>query len=206
MYRSAGVFAILAAIVGLLYSISFVVLRNPLLYSIFLALGGLFSSVAIVALYKRVRTDEGIAAGWAMVLALIAAVGSAIHGAYDLANALYPPAMPVAADLPSTIDPRGFLTFGVAGIALFTLSWLILQTGRLPRGLGYLGLLSGVLLVVIYLGRLIVLDASSPLILGPAAIEGFIVNPLWYAWLGIAFLRAPEGEAQISPGRASIAR
>jgi hypothetical protein len=47
--------------------------------------------------------------------------------------------------------------------------------------------------VLIYLGRLIVFDATNPLLLGPAALEGFIVNPLWYIWLGLTFWRsAPE--------------
>lgn len=58
-----------------------------------------------------------------------------------------------------------------------------------PRGLAYLGYVSGVLLVLIYLGRLIILSASNPLVLGPAAIEGFIVNPAWYIWLGFALRR-----------------
>ena len=190
MYRSASLFAILAALAGLLYSLSFVVLRNELLSAIFLLLGGLFSSVALVAVYTRVGSDDGVAASWATVLAVIAAIGSAIHAAYDLSNGLHPVESTLAlADLPSAIDPRGFLTFGVAGIALFVLAALIIRTGGLPRGLGYLGLVSAVLLVVIYLGRLIILDATSPIILLPAALEGFIVNPVWYLWLGIALLR-----------------
>jgi hypothetical protein len=61
--------------------------------------------------------------------------------------------------------------------------------GGFPRGLVMLGYLSGVLLVLIYLGRLIVLDATSPFVLGPAALEGFVVNPVWYIWLGRTLLR-----------------
>src|SRR5438105_10801903 len=40
-----------------------------------------------------------------------------IHGAYDLANVLHPPTSP-AVDFPNAVDPRGVLTFGLAGIAL----------------------------------------------------------------------------------------
>ena len=43
---------------------------------------------------------------------------------------------------------------------------------------------AGALLVVIYLGRLIILDPANPLVLGPAAISGLVVGPAWYAWLG----------------------
>ena len=42
---------------------------------------------------------------------------------------------------------------------------------------------------MIYLARLIILSATSPLVLLPAAIEGFIVNPAWYVWLGFALRR-----------------
>jgi hypothetical protein len=46
----------------------------------------------------------------------------------------------------------------------------------------------GVVLVVIYLGRLIVLDPANPLVLGPAALGGIVVGPVWYAWLGYSLL------------------
>lgn len=36
----------------------------------------------------------------------------------------------------------------------------------------------GALLIGVYLGRLIVLTPSSPLVLLPAALNGFLVNPL----------------------------
>ena len=54
-----------------------------------------------------------------------------------------------------------------------------------PSNLALLGYLLSALLVIIYLGRLIVLDAKSPLILAPAALAGLIVNPAWYIWLGM---------------------
>jgi hypothetical protein len=50
------------------------------------------------------------------------------------------------------------------------------------------GLLLGILLVLIYLGRLIVLDPKSYLVLGPAAL-GAVVSVIWYAWLGMLLLR-----------------
>jgi hypothetical protein len=45
------------------------------------------------------------------------------------------------------------------------------------------------LLVVLYLGRLIVLNPTSLLILVPALLIGFLVNPIFYLWLGLALLR-----------------
>ncbi len=44
-------------------------------------------------------------------------------------------------------------------------------------------------MLVLYLSRLIILKASSPVIVIPALLEGFLVNPLWYVWLGLSFFR-----------------
>lgn len=117
-----------------------------------------------------------------------------MHGGYEVAIALHPPASRPT-DLPNPLDPRGLLTFGVAGLGLFVFSWLMTRGGAFPRPLGLLGYVSAALLVVIYLGRLIVLEATSPLILVPAALEGLIVNPLWYGWLGLELRRGERSAA-----------
>ena len=186
--KFAGWSAILAGISGFLYSISFIVLRNNLLSALFLLLGGLFSTAALTALYQRLRETESGFALLGLLLSLSAALGSAIHGGYDLANALHPPASP-STDLPNAIDPRGLLTFGAAGLGLFILSWLVTQNLSFPKGLAYLGYLSAILMIVLYLGRLIILEATSLAIVVPALLEGFIVNPLWYLWLGRTLAR-----------------
>jgi hypothetical protein len=46
-----------------------------------------------------------------------------------------------------------------------------------------------VLLVLLYLGRLLILDPANLLIVIPALLTGFLLNPLWYAWLGAWLLR-----------------
>jgi len=186
--KFAGWSAILAGLSGFLYSISFLVFRNELSGALFLMLGGLFSTSAVTALYQRLRTNESGFALLGFLLSLSAALGSAIHGGYDLANAIHPPAAEIAG-LPSTIDPRGLLTFGIAGLGLFLLSWLMTQEMRLPRSLGYLGFLSAILMIVLYLGRLIILQATSLAIVIPALLEGFLVNPIWYIWLGRTLMR-----------------
>jgi hypothetical protein len=186
--RFAGCGALLTGISGFLYSISFIVLRDNLLSALFLLLGGLFSIPALTGLYQRLRaTDAGFAL-LGLLFSLSAALGSAIHGGYDLANALHPPAA-LNTDLPNPIDPRGLLTFGAAGLGLFLLAWLMTQEMTFPRGLAYLGYISATLLVILYLARLIILQATSPAIVIPALLEGFLVNPLWYIWLGLNFIR-----------------
>jgi hypothetical protein len=150
-------------------------------------LGGLLSVAALVAVYERLRETDAAFALLALLLGVAGALGAAVHGGYDLANAFNPP--PSLPDLPNPVDPRGLLTFGAAGIALFVVAWLIVRGGRFPRGLAYLAYLSAVLLVALYLGRLIVLDPASPVIVLPAQLNGFLVNPALYIWLGLALLR-----------------
>lgn len=184
----AGWMALFAGVSGFLYSVAFIVLQSNLLSAVFLLLGGLLSTAALTALYQRLRgTDSGFAL-LGLLLVLSAALGSAIHGGYDLSNTLHPPAS-LNTDLPNPIDPRGLLTFGIAGLGLLLLAWLMTREMAFSRNLAYLGILSAILMIVLYLGRLIILQATSLVIVIPALLEGFIVNPIWYIGLGLMFLR-----------------
>jgi hypothetical protein len=144
-----------------------VVLKDPLLSAVFLLLGGVLATPVLVAVREWLREAAPVTVGWAIVLALAGALGSAVHGGYDLANAVHPPAA-LNADLPNPVDPRGLLTFGLTGLALIFLGVLIARSERLPRWLGYLACLNGVLLVLLYLGRLLILDPANLLIVIPA--------------------------------------
>lgn len=191
--RFAGLCAILAGISGFLYSISFVFLKNGLLIPLFLLLGGLLATVALTALYSRIQAVEATLARLAWILGVVGALGAAVHGGYDLANAIHPPAQNFAlaiASLPSSIDPRGLLTFGVAGLGLLGFAWLMGRSASFPTTMSYLTYLLGVLLIVLFLGRLIILDAKNPLIAIVGSLSGFIVNPLWYLWLGVTLSRS----------------
>jgi hypothetical protein len=201
--RFGGLCAFLAGIGGLGYSVSFVIISKSapdvsnVLSPLFLLIGGLLSSAVLLALYQRLRENEATFALWAALLGTLAALGSAAHGGYDLANAINPPAL--SADfqtnlnaLPSQIDPRGLLTFGVTGLAFLIFAWLIVRSGLLPRGLGYLGYALGILLVIVYLGRLILLQPSNLFLLGAAGLTGFVLAPIWYIWLGLVFWRSSQ--------------
>lgn len=196
--RFAGLCAMLAGVVGFLYAVAFIIIsRNApelggLLSALFLLLGGLLSTAGLLAVYYRLRETEAVFAQWGLLLTLVGAIGSAIHGGYDLANALHPPASDLGAlaDLPSQVDPRGLLTFGVTGLGMLVIAWLMGRSGEFPRVLSYLGYVLAVLLLVLYLGRLIVLQATSPIIVVPALLAGFLVNPIWYIWVGLVLWRA----------------
>jgi hypothetical protein len=194
IYESfAGLCAVLVGIGSFLYAIAFIILvigeRAPelgmLLSSLFLTLIGFFSTAVLVAVYDRLRETDATFALLALLFGIAGALGSAVHGGYDLANAINPPAL-ASADLPSEIDPRGLLTFAASGIALFIVAWLIWKGRQFPIGLAYLGWVSALLLIILYLGRLIALDPTNPVVLVPALLNGFLVNPAWYIWLGVA--------------------
>ena len=180
-----------AAVAGFLYSITFVLLARFAsdaavgVYSFFLLVGGLLSSLALVALWERLRGASPGWALWALAVGLFAGLGSAIHAGYDLSNAVQPQGG--TTNLPSQIDPRGLLTFGFAGLSIAAFTWLMSGAAGWPSRFVYLGFASAVLLVLIYLFRLIA--PNSQAVLAPAALEGFIVNPLWYVWLGIELRR-----------------
>jgi hypothetical protein len=192
LQRAAGLAALAAAVVGLLYSISFVVVSRlspaagGLLSALFLLLGGLFTIVALAGVYDRRREARPALALLVVVVGSAGALGATVHGGYDLANAIHPPGS-LPSDVPNAVDPRGLLTFGVAGLALLLLGLLV------GARLGRFAVFAGALLVLVYLARLIVLTPSNPLVLLPAALAGFVVNPAFYVWLGLWLRRSPDG-------------
>lgn len=184
----------LAGVCGFLYSVSFVLIARASsdlgagLSGFFLLLGGIFSASALIGLYNRLEPGADGYALWALVFGLGGALSAALHGGYDLANAINPPAH--AGDLPSAVDPRGLGTFGLSGISIVAFAYLMGRDANFPLNLSYLGFISGALLVVIYLERLIILSGTSPLLLSTAALEGFVINPVWYVWLGLVLRRS----------------
>ena len=187
----AAACAFVVGIGGFAYSAAFVaVLRGSgrpaaTAAALFLLLGGLLATPVLVAVYLVLRATSPGLALWALAIGATGAIGSAIHGGFDLANVINEPAGS-GGGFPNPVDPRGLLTFGFAAIGTAGVSWLILRGGRLPRGLGVVAAVLAVLLLVIYLGRLILLDPTHPALLVAALATGFVVNPVWWVWLGMS--------------------
>jgi hypothetical protein len=195
--RFAGACAIAVAIGGLAYSISFMVylktgrVAAAKVATFLLFGGGVLVMAVLIAVYARLRETDPWFALWALALGVVAAAGSSIHGAYDLANFVKEPlgAPSGFGNLPNAVDPRGLMTFGVSGLSILVASWLILKGAPFPKRLGWLGILTGLLLIVVYLGRLIILDPKNPVVLTAAILTGFILSPLWFAWIGRELLQ-----------------
>jgi hypothetical protein len=202
--RFAGLCAILSGLAILLYSVMFFLASQmpltkqipELLSALFQLLGGLLATAAFIGVYERLRGTSAAFALWATLLGMFGAVGSMVHGGYDLANRIHEPAQFI--NLPHYADPRGLLTFGVSGVAIFVIAWLMGQSRQFPQSLSTLGTVLGVALILIYLVRLIILDPSSPIIQAVLALTGLILNPGWYIWLG----RELQRDEAAQPARA----
>jgi hypothetical protein len=196
--RTAGRAATLVAAGGFMYSVAFITTQATdaraarFFAALLLLVVGLGAVAVMVSLYVWLRAaDEGVAL-IALVFGAAGAIGSAIHGGFDLANVVNAPEIEGfrgVVRFPNAVDPRGLMTFGAAAITVALWSWLILRGRAWDRRLASLGYLSAVLLLVIYLGRLIALDPGNPVLLLPALVEGFVVNPAWFAWVGRSFAR-----------------
>jgi hypothetical protein len=200
--KFGGLMGIVAGIAGLAYLALFFALKNPaaLLPAISLLVVGIGASATLVAIYQRVRqVDEGFAL-WGLLLGIGGAGGAAVHAAFDVANNINPPKAPF--DYASPIDPRGFLTFAIAGLAAIVLSWLIVPGGVFSRALGYFGLGSGVLLIALYLAYMIILNALNPVVLALVVLSG-LAQPIWYLWLGWTLW---QGGAPASAGTTTTRR
>jgi hypothetical protein len=197
--RFAALAALGVAAGGLAYSIAFTVsLENDARFWLYvqalaLLVGGALASAVFVGLYERLRAVDAAYALWALVLGIVGAFGSTLHGGYDLANLANEPE--IATSGPSYVDPRGLGTFALTGLAILVFSLLGLRAGMLARGLVYLGVLAAALLIWVYVGRLVILDPKSAGVLPFAVVLGFVVNPAWYACVGLWFRRRTAARA-----------
>lgn len=200
--RFAGACAIAAGIGALLFSVIFIVIVYEApswvvgLWFALLLLGALLTIAVFVALYERLREVDAGFALLGLLLGLAGALGGIFQGAQKLAEVV----KPIGEAQVTHLDPRGILRYGAAGLAMLLVAWLILAGRRLPRGLGYLGAVGGVLLVIIYLGRLTLwINPGDKLTLVFPVLFGLIVYPAWLLWLGAELWRRPQGSSGRGP-------
>lgn len=197
--RFAGMSAILVGIGGLAYGILFGAIvqgAGSPLQEIWLALGlvgALLATPVTVALYLGLReVDRGFAL-LALLLGIAAAFGQLENSGLGLGNELTPELGHEAAP-----DPYGVFRFGLLGVALLIVGWLMTRGGGFPRGLGILGEVGGALLILVYLGRLTgVIDPATKITVLPPVLYGVVIHPIFYVWLGIVLRRRT---ASATPG------
>lgn len=195
--RLGGILSIFVGVGGLLYGILFayIVAGSPTWVSrtwlVLAMLGGLGVTGVFIALYERLSPVDHAIALWATLLGVVAGLGQMLNASVGLGYALNPAPDGAYTTEP---DPLGILRFGLNGVALLIFARVMLRSD-LPRGLSYLAVLGGALLVVMYLGRLTgIIDPADRITLIPPIVYGLLVHPVLYVWLGRELwqIRAPQ--------------
>ncbi|HZP27491.1 MAG TPA: hypothetical protein VFC99_00950 [Acidimicrobiia bacterium] len=201
--RFAGLAAVATAVAGVVFTVTFAVAvregeRWALRASAITLLVGAITAIPVaVALAEQLGRREPQFAKVALVLAVVADAGAALHGAWDTAVLAHPVRH---ADVPSYTDPRGFATFALTAAALVVFGWLVVRGSEIPRFVGQLALLAAALLLVVYFGRLIVLNPKRPVIKWVAVVSGLVVSPAFYLAYARSLLGPRDGR-----GRAATA-
>lgn len=146
-------------------------------------------------LYALVREREPEFALLGVLLGTVGALATAAHGAFDVAG-LSKTVKPDLSSVPNFVDPRGFSTFGLTALALLMFGVLGLRTGVLDRTVARIAVLAAVLLVVLYVGRLTVLDPEANVIKGTALVSGLVVNPAFFLAFARSLLTTPTAAAR----------
>ena len=183
--------AFATAILSIAYSISFAVVVQKGSHwaqwgaAVTLTAGGLLALPVLVAITSMLaEAPESVApARLALVVGGVAGVMTALHGAYDLA-ALSTPDAATVGDI-SPVDPRGFSTFALAGVALVLIAVLARRDERFPHWLPAIGFVLGAALVATWLGRLTVLDPKSAWLRTTTFIAA-VLNPIAYVGFAAA--------------------
>ena len=190
--RFAGVSSILVGIGGLIYGLLFGAieygvgletaptwLRPVTLTWLTLGLvGAALAAPVAVALYLRLRETDRAFALLALLFGFVAALGQLENSSLTLAKE-------VGDLVGESSDPAGHFRFGLLGLSLFIVGWLIVRGGSLPKRLGWVAEAGGVLLVLTYLGRLSgIIDPATKITTLPPLLYGIVVHPLFYVWLG----------------------
>lgn len=187
--RFCGVAALGAGLVGLVYAVTFtVVVQRGSQWAKWTSSGALLAGALLViptvcGVYFIFADREPEFALMGLLIGVGGALGSASHAVWDLANFANPPAVSLN-DQPFPSDPRGFATFALVGVAVAIFGWLGYRTGRLPTTAVVVAEVTAVALVVIFIGRLTVLDPKSGLLRPLTALTGFVLNPVMLFGLG----------------------
>ena len=180
--RRAGIFAYFVAASSLAYAVVYLGfssrapddrLSNQLAW-VLIAAGALAASVAVVAMSEHFG---GTFARWLSLLGVGYALLSATHGVYaavQVSTGLG------AGDLSPT-DPRGFATFGLAGLWTLILGWNARSTAALPSRLALLAIVGGLDLVLLYAATV---AGATSVILVTGGLASVVLGPAFWIWSG----------------------
>jgi hypothetical protein len=181
--RRAGFQAYLIAAFSLVYAVVFLgfVRNHPenvqaaALAWALIAGAGLAATVTTTSTAARIG---GVARWWLTAMGVGYGLLSAAHGTF----AAVAVEQGIAASDLSPTDPRGLSTFGLAGLWALTLGLeIVAGNGALPRNLGWLAIVSGIDLIVLYVATVAQADT---LILVSGGLASVILVPAFWIWTG----------------------
>jgi hypothetical protein len=181
--RRAGFQAYLIAAFSLLYAVVFLgfVRNHPentqatALAWALIAGAGLAATVTTTSTAARIGGD---ARWWLTAIGVGYGLLSAAHGTF----AAVAVEQGIAASDLSPTDPRGLATFGLAGLWALTLGLeVVAGNATLPRNLGWLAIISGIDLIVLYVATV---AQAETLILVSGGLASVILVPAFWIWTG----------------------
>ncbi len=134
------------------------------LASLLLALGGLAATAAVVGVYRWVREVNETWALWSLLIGFVYGILTTIYGIsiallfpilsglYLSGNAATRASVLVVGSLPSPLDPFGFTKFVLSGFWLLITGVLMLRSHYFGRPLGYLTLVAGIGVLLLFIG------------------------------------------------------
>jgi hypothetical protein len=165
---------------------------------------GVLGTFTIAAVSERLRPLSAGWSRWALVVGMMALVATGIHGFYNFvvtpiqAN-LYNSgdtatraAIAVAHSMPLPTDPAEFFTFGMTGLWALVVGLQILHGREIPRWVGYVALIAGVDMLLLFCADLAGAGTLVLLTGGPAAL---ILGPAMWIGIGLTLLRGARATA-----------
>lgn len=145
-----------------------------------IALSGILATFAVVGAGDQVGGATGrwlrfVGVGWALL--------SAAHGTF---SAIADVQRLAPGDLSAT-DPRGFATFGLAGLWSIVFGLAIRSGAPFPRRLGIIALLNGAALLVLFFATAL---GSGTLVLISGGLASVVLGPLQWFGIGRAMIEA----------------
>jgi hypothetical protein len=140
----------------------------------FIGLSGVLATFAVISVGDQVGGATGrwlrvVGVGWALL--------SAAHGTFSsIADMQH-----VAAGDLSATDPRGFATFGLAGLWSIVLGFATRSGASFPRVLGTIALVNGVDLLVLFFATA---TGAGSLVLVTGGLASVLLGPLQWVLIG----------------------
>ena len=161
------------------------------LANVFFVTGGLAGAWAVFALSRRLQPSGESGAMFISTVGVVANLASAAYGFWNLSrlhelSKLYTtaanrPAIEVAFHQPAPLDPLGVFRFAGAGLVVALFGLLILKNDGWPRLLGWLGILLGIDMLVLFA---VSWAGSGALTVLTGALASLIMLPVFWCWAG----------------------